>query len=63
MFEIGQLSTNYGGGQVLENLGFRLVRARGRDESLFFVQVSAEQALLEQVRTLDQLDFNSISSD
>ena len=42
-----------GGGQVLENLGFRLVRARGRDESLFFVQVSAEQALLEQVRILE----------
>ena len=46
-----------GGGQVLENLGFRLVRARGRDESLFFVQVSAEQALLEQVRILELTRF------
>ena len=46
-----------GAGQVLENLGFRLVRARGRDESLFFVQVSAEQALLEQVRILESTRF------
>ena len=45
---------------MLENLGFRLVRARGRDESLFFVQVSAEQALLEQVRTLDSIRFLEI---
>ena len=37
--------------QVLEKLGLRLFRARSRDESMFFVLISAEQVWTSKATT------------